>query len=161
MSPSELGLQPAARAVYNAWCDRAPMVILAGNHLDVQDRRPGVERSHSAQACIRVVRDYIKWDDNPVSLPHFAESMARAYKIAMTPPMGPVAITLDGHLQEMEVGDQQLMMPAMTPTQPPSGDWAAVREAADWLVEAENPVIVVDLMSHNQEGMEQIGRAHV
>ncbi len=151
-----VGLQHAAMAVYNAWCDRAPMVILAGNHLDVQDRRPGVEWSHSAQDCIRVVRDYIKWDDNPVSLPHFAESMARAYKIAMTPPMGPVAITLDGHLQEMEVGDQQLMMPAMTPTQPPSGDWAAVREAADWLVEAENPVIVVDLMSHDQEGMERL-----
>jgi len=151
-----VGLQHAAMAVYNAWCDRAPMVILAGNHLDVQDRRPGVEWSHSAQDCIRVVRDYIKWDDNPVSLGHFAESMARAYKIAMTPPMGPVAISLDGHLQEMEVGDQQLMMPAMTPTQPPSGDWAAVREAADWLVEAENPVIVVDLMSHNQEGMERL-----
>ena len=99
------------------------MVILAGNHIDVQHRRPGVEWSHSAQDCIRVVRDYIKWDDNPVSLQHFAESLTRAYKIAMTPPMGPVALVLDGHLQEMEVGEQSLMMPAMTPTQPPSGDW--------------------------------------
>ena len=151
-----VGLQHAAMAVYNAWCDRSPMVILGGNHLDVQHRRAGVEWSHSAQDCIRVVRDYIKWDDNPVSLPHFAESMARAYKIAMTPPMGPVAIALDGHLQEMEVGDQDLMMPAMAPTQPPSGDWGAVQEAAEWLVEAENPVIVVDLMSHDQEGMERL-----
>ena len=151
-----VGLQHAAMAVYNAWCDRSPMVILGGNHLDVQHRRAGVEWSHSAQDCIRVVRDYIKWDDNPVSLPHFAESMARAYKIAMTPPMGPVAISLDGHLQEMEVGDQDLMMPAMAPTQPPSGDWGAVQEAAEWLVEAENPVIVVDLMSHDQEGMERL-----
>ena len=151
-----VGLQHAAMAVYNAWCDRSPMVILAGNHLDVTHRRPGVEWSHSAQDCVRVVRDYIKWDDNPTSLQHFAESMARAYKIAMTPPMGPVAVVLDGHLQEAEIGAQPPVMPAMTPTQPPNGDDAAVEEAARWLVEAENPVIVVDLMSHNQEGMDRL-----
>ena len=151
-----VGLQHAAMAVYNAWCDRAPMVILAGNHIDVQHRRPGVEWSHSAQDCIRVVRDYIKWDDNPVSLQHFAESLARAYKIAMTPPMGPVALVLDGHLQEMEVGEQSLMMPAMTPTQPPSGDWGAIQEAAEWLAAAENPVIVADLMAHDQHGVERL-----
>ena len=151
-----VGLQHAAMAVYNAWCDRSPMVILAGNHLDVAHRRPGVEWSHSAQDCVRVIRDYIKWDDSPVSLQHFAESMARAYKIAMTPPMGPVAIVLEGHLQEAELGNQQVPIPAMTPTQPPSGDTNAVEEAARWLVEAKNPVIVVDLMAHDQEGVERL-----
>ena len=39
-----------------------------------------------------MVRDFIKWDDKPVSLPHFAESAVRAYKIAMTPPMMPVLL---------------------------------------------------------------------
>ena len=149
-----VGLQHAAMAVYNAWCDRSPMVILAGNHLDVAHRRPGVEWSHSAQDCVRVIRDYIKWDDSPVSLQHFSESMARAYKIAMTPPMGPVAIVLEGHLQEAELGNQQAPIPGMTPTQPPSGDTNAVDEAARWFVAAENPVIVVDLMAHDQEGVE-------
>ena len=151
-----VGLQHAAMAVYNAWCDRSPMVLLAGNHMDITSRRPGVEWSHSAQDCVRVIRDYIKWDDSPVSLQHFAESMVRAYKIAMTPPMGPVAVVLDGHLQEDEVGDQQLQIPAMTPTQPPSGDAGAVEEAALWLAEAENPVIVADLMAHDQEGVERL-----
>ncbi len=151
-----VGLQHASMAAYNAWCDRAPMVFLAGNHLDATERRPGVEWSHSAQDCVRVVRDYIKWDDTPLSLQHFADSMARAYKIAMTPPMGPVAIVIDGHLQEGEVGDQQLTIPAMSPTRPPNGDENAVEEAAGWLVEAENPVIVVDLMAHDQEGVERL-----
>ncbi len=47
-----------------------------------------------------MVRDYTKWDDNPVSLSHFAESSVRAYKIAMTPPYEPVVIVADAVLQE-------------------------------------------------------------
>jgi thiamine pyrophosphate-dependent acetolactate synthase large subunit-like protein len=65
-----VGLQHAAMAVYNAWCDRAPMIILGGNHLDVTHRRSGVVWSRSAQEAARVLRDYTKWDDTPVSLQH-------------------------------------------------------------------------------------------
>ena len=151
-----VGLQHAAMAVYNAWCDRVPMVILGGNHLDVTDRRTGAEWSHSAQDAVRVLRDYIKWDDTPVSLPHFSESMARAYKIATTPPMGPVAVTLDGHLQEYEMAGESPTIARMSPTEPPIGDAAALEEAARWLVEAESPVIAVDLMAHDQQGVENL-----
>ena len=151
-----VGLQHASMAVYNAWCDRAPMILLAGNHLDAAERRPGAEWSHSAQDCVRVVRDYIKWDDIPLSLQHYTESMVRGFKIAMTPPMGPVAVVLDGHLQEAGTGDQHLDMLSIAPNQPPSGDEAAVAEAARWLLEAESPVIVADLMAHDQDGVERL-----
>ena len=79
-------------AIYNAYCDRVPVYILAGNTLDATLRRPGVEWAHSVQDAAAMVRDFIKWDDLPVSLPHFAESAVRAYKIAMTPPMMPVLL---------------------------------------------------------------------
>ena len=151
-----VGLQHASMAVYNAWCDRTPMVLLAGNHLDATERRAGVEWSHSAQDCVRVVRDYIKWDDTPFSLQHYAESMARAYRIAMTPPMGPVAVVIDGHLQEGDVGDHSPELLPVTPVQPPVGDEAAIAEAARWLVEADSPVIVADLMAHDQDGVERL-----
>ena len=95
-----VGLQHAAMAIYNAYCDRVPVYILAGNSLDATMRRPGVEWAHSVQDAASMVRDFIKWDDNPVSLPHFAESAVRAYKIAMTPPMMPVVVVIDGGLQE-------------------------------------------------------------
>src|SRR5688500_13291177 len=95
-----VGLQHAAMAIYNAYCDRVPVYILAGNTLDATMRRPGVEWAHSVQDAASMVRDFIKWDDNPVSLPHFAESAVRAYKIAMTPPMSPVVVMIDGGLQE-------------------------------------------------------------
>jgi acetolactate synthase-1/2/3 large subunit len=149
-----VGIQHAAMAVYNAWCDRVPVVLIAGNHLDATERRIGVEWAHSAQDCVRPIRDYIKWDDTPVSLSHFAESMVRAYKIALTPPAGPVAIVADGHLQEEGMAHDAPRVPRLSPTQPPRGDANAVAEAARLLAEAESPVIVVDRMARDQEGIE-------
>ena len=95
-----VGLQHATMAVYNAWCDRVPVMMFAGNFLDADKRRPGVEWYHCVQDPAAIHRDFTKWDDQPVSLQHFAESVMRAYKIATTPPMGPVLITADGDLAE-------------------------------------------------------------
>jgi acetolactate synthase-1/2/3 large subunit len=149
-----VGIQHSAMAVYNAWCDRAPVVLIAGNHLDATQRRIGVEWAHSAQDCLSPIRDYIKWDDTPISLPHFAESFVRAYKIAMTEPKGPVAIVADGHLQEVGVDGAPLVVPRLSPTAPPQGDSGAIAEAAQRLAAAEQPVIVVDRMAHDQRGVE-------
>src|SRR6202167_2956590 len=90
-----VGLQHAAMAIYNAYCDRVPVYIIIGNTLDATKRRPGAEWDHSVQDAAAMVRDYVKWDDSPTSLQHFAESAVRAYKIAMTPPMAPVLLVAD------------------------------------------------------------------
>src|SRR6202521_166597 len=95
-----VGLQHATMAIYNAWCDRVPVVIIGGNDLDAAYRAPGVPTYHSAQDINALVRDFTKWDDQPVSLQHFAQSMVRAYKIAMAPPHEPVMIALDLGLQQ-------------------------------------------------------------
>ena len=98
-----VGLQHAAMAIYNAFCDRVPVFIVLGNTFDATVRRPGAEWVHSVQDAAAMVRDYIKWDDMPISLAHFAESAVRAYKIAMTPPMAPVVIVADSELQERPI----------------------------------------------------------
>src|SRR4029450_2131103 len=103
--------------------------------------------AHSMQDAAAMVRDYIKWDDLPWSLPHFAESAVRAYKIAMTPPMMPVLLVLDGGLQEDPITPEikrRLPTPRLTPTAPPQGESGAVAEAARLLTSATNPVIVAD-----------------
>ena len=89
MAHGTVGLQHASMALYNAWCDRVPVYLVLGNTLDATMRAPGVEWVHSVQDAAAMVRDYTKWDDTPMSLPHFGESAVRAYKIAMTPPYGP------------------------------------------------------------------------
>ena len=149
-----VGLQHGAMAVYNAWCDRVPVIILSGNDLDAATRPPGVPTIHSAQDVNALVRDFSKWDDTPVSLQHFAQSFVRAYKIAMTPPHGPVAITLDGGLQEEPIRDRErLIVPPLSKIAPPQADTAALREAAALLVAAQKPVIVADRLARSEAGM--------
>src|SRR5258707_3667620 len=92
---SNVGLQPASMAIFNAYCDRVPIYIIAGNSIDATMRRPGVEWDHSVQDVAAMVRDFVKWDDLPISLPHFAESAVRAYKIAMTTPTMPVLLVAE------------------------------------------------------------------
>ena len=89
-----VGLQHATMAIYNSWCDRVPVIV----------------------------RDFTKWDDQPASLQHFAESAVRAYKIATTPPMGPVFLALDAELQENPIPDgESLHIPKLAPVVPPQG----------------------------------------
>jgi acetolactate synthase I/II/III large subunit len=96
----------------------------------------------------------VKWDDLPVSLPHFAESAVRAYKIAMTPPLLPVMIVADSDLQEAPIsGEAKPRIPKLTLARPPQGDSDAVNEAARWLVAAENPVLLADRAARTSNGM--------
>src|SRR5262245_20482050 len=150
-----VGLQHAAMAVYNAWCDRVPVIIVGGNDLDAAHRPPGVPTIHSAQDINALVRDFTKWDDTPVSLQHFAQSFVRAYKIAMTPPCGPVAISLDAGLQQepMRNNGEKLYIPRYVATSPPQGDSGAVKEAARLLANAQNPVIVADRAARSANGV--------
>jgi acetolactate synthase-1/2/3 large subunit len=148
-----VGLQHAAMAIYNAWVDRVPVMIFTGNGLDAAKRRPGTEWNHSVQDPALMVRDFLKWDDYPMSLQHFAESTVRAYKIAMTPPMEPVLVNADIDLQEEAIHEENLRIPKLTRSRPAQGDRAALAEAAKWLVAAQNPLIIADRCARNQEGV--------
>jgi len=149
-----VGLQHAMMAIYDAWCDRVPIYVVGGNTLDAARRNGEIAWVHSVQDTCAIARDITKWDDNPVSLTHFAESAVRAYKIAMTPPMGPVALVADTELQIDRIPNGvNLRIPKLTMSAPPQGDSAAVAEAAKLLVAAENPVIVASRAVRTAAGM--------
>ena len=150
-----VGLMHATMAVYNAWCDRVPLMIIGGNDLDAAKRPPGTPTYHSAQDIGVLVRDYTKWDDTPVSHQHFAQSFVRAYKAMMTPPYGPVLISLDAGIQDTPI-DPGVFIPKYTTPTPAQADVGTLREAAKLLVNAERPVIVVDRMARNQEGVDNL-----
>src|SRR5579864_7048611 len=138
----DIGLQHASMAIYNAYADRVPVFMIVGNHADGAERAAGVQSLHSAQDLGELVRDYVKWDDEPYSLQHFADSTVRAYKIAMTPPMGPTLIVANNEIQSHPISETNLRIPKLTMTTPPAGDMAAVADAAKMLVNAERPMIV-------------------
>ena len=152
-----VGLQHATMAMYNAWCDRVPVIVMGGNIIEANKRGPGAEWVHSAIDPAAIVRDFVKWDDQPTSLQHFAESAVRAYKIAMTPPMAPVMLSLDAELQENPIADAEtLRIPKLSKAIPPQGDSAALAELAKLLVNAETPVIICDRMARTPAGMTQL-----
>ncbi len=154
MAHSTVGLQHASMAIYNAYAGRVPAFIILGNTIDAAARRPGIEWYHSAQDAAAMVRDYTKWDDLPISLVHFAESAVRAYKIAMTPPRGPVVLVADSDLQERPVADLSRMhVPKLTLASPPAGDPTAVAELAKLLVASENPVLLGGQAVRTAQGM--------
>ncbi|KWV56329.1 hypothetical protein AS156_04665 [Bradyrhizobium macuxiense] len=148
-----VGLQHASMAMYNAWCDRVPVIVIGGNIMEADKRAPA-EWSLSAIDPAALTRDFVKWDDQPASLQHFAESIVRAYKIAVTPPMAPVMLSLDAELQENPIENRdRLRIPKLTPVIPPQGDDAALADLAKMLVAAENPVIICDRMVRSLAGM--------
>jgi acetolactate synthase-1/2/3 large subunit len=150
-----VGLQHAAIAVYHTYCDRVPVYLILGNTFDATERRPGAEWRHSAQDVAAMVREFIKWDDMPISLDHFAESAVRAYRFSVTPPMLPVAVVADSELQErpMEPGARP-RIPKLNIPKPPAGDPGAVAEMARMLVAAESPVITGGRLGRTQNSIQ-------
>src|ERR1043166_2560602 len=124
MAHGTVGLRHASMAIYNAYADRVPVYIVIGNVADGPWRRSDVEWTHAVQDAPLIVRDYTKWDDSPISLMQFSESAVRAYKVMMTPPMGPVVVVADAVLQEEPVSDEdrrRLRVPKLSVTTPPAG----------------------------------------
>jgi len=156
MAHGSVGFQHAAMAVYNAWCDRVPVIMFGGNGIDADKRRPGTEWSHSVQDPALLLRDYVKWDDAPGSLQHFAESTVRAYRVATTGQMGPVVIMADIDLQEDAIHGKPPTIPKLRPTLPLQGDTGALQEAAQLLLNAKNPVIMADRAARNQDGVKAL-----
>jgi thiamine pyrophosphate-dependent acetolactate synthase large subunit-like protein len=156
MAHGTVGLQHASMAIYNAYADRVPVYVVLGNIADVGWRRSDVEWTHSVQDAAAMVRDYTKWDDMPASLNHFAESGVRAYKIAMTPPYGPVVIVADAVLQEEGIAEAErgkLRVPKLSPTAPPAADATAIAELAKMLVAGESPAIVAGRVARTPAGL--------
>lgn len=152
-----VGVQHASMAIYNAYADRVPVMIISGNARDGNTRRVPVEWKHSVQDNALIVRDFTKWDDQPVSLQHFAESQVRAMRIATAVPGAPVMITVDMDLQEDElrpVQEAALSIPKLSLDIPPQGDDSALGQAARMLAVAERPVIFADRYAHDQRGID-------
>jgi acetolactate synthase-1/2/3 large subunit len=144
---SSVGLQHAAMAVYSAFCDRVPVYLLLGNSV-------WNPNSRSARDPVGLTRDFTKWDDQPVSLQQFAASAMRAYSVAMTPPLMPVALTIDKKLQEDRIPKgTTLQVPKYTPNTPPEGESGAVSEVARLLVNAEFPVLAVERAARTAAGL--------
>lgn len=154
-----VGLQHATMALYNAWCDRVPLLAIGGTGpVDAAKRRPWIDWIHTANVQATQVRDYTKWDDQPASLAAVPESLLRARQLATSVPQGPVYVCLDSEIQEQEVPAGTLVpaaadYPRARPLHP---DPAAVQQMAERLVSATMPLVAVESVQRDQGTMDAL-----
>ena len=151
-----VGLQHASMAIFNAYIDRVPIMVLGGTGpMNSKRRRPRIDWIHTALVQGNQVRDYVKWDDQPYSLADVPDSFIRGYRIATTDPMAPVYINYDADIQEdaltsaMDMPDvSRYSTPAPTQANP-----EALKRAAEMLVNAQAPLIVADQVGRNPKAV--------
>ena len=113
----------ASMAIYNAYCDRVPMLIIgATGPVDAARRRPWIDWIHTSGDQGALIRQYSKWDDQPASVEAALNSLARAYAITRQAPSAPTYVCLDVSLQE-----QPLTRAAGDPRRPAGPVAAAAR----------------------------------
>jgi thiamine pyrophosphate-dependent acetolactate synthase large subunit-like protein len=152
---SNVGLFHATMAIFNAWCDRMPIVVLgATGPVDAVKRRPWIDWIHTARDQGAIVRHYTKWDDQPASAGAAREALLRAYWLANTAPRAPVYINLDAEVQEGKLPeplppvDIARFIPPISTAAPAD----MVAKAADMLKAAKRPLIYAGRVSRSEEG---------
>jgi thiamine pyrophosphate-dependent acetolactate synthase large subunit-like protein len=150
---ANVGLMHAAMPIFNAWCDRTPMIIFgATGPVDAHRRRPWIDWIHTAKDQASIIRDYTKWDDQPASPQAAVESVLRANQITRTPPYGPVYICLDAGLQEAPLTEELAIPDAARFAPPPSPavPRGSVQRALDAMGKAKFPLILMGRVSRKQ-----------
>jgi thiamine pyrophosphate-dependent acetolactate synthase large subunit-like protein len=154
---SNVGLMHGMMSLYNAWCDRVPMIVLgATGPVDSVKRRPWIDWIHTTKDQGALVRSFVKWDDQPASAEALVEAMCRANLLTRTEPTGPVYICLDAGLQEARL-EQNIEWPDLARFAPPApvpAARSAIEQAGDLLSKAERPLMLIGRGARTPEAWE-------
>ena len=151
---SNVGLLHASMAIFNAWCDRVPMLILgATGPWDAAKRRPWIDWIHTVSDQGALVRSFTKWDNQPASVPAAYDALLRAAQMSTTAPRAPVYVNLDAGLQETKL---EALPPLPDPSrfgapESPVPSPESVRRAAELLSAAASPVILAGRLNRSEE----------
>jgi thiamine pyrophosphate-dependent acetolactate synthase large subunit-like protein len=155
---SNVGLLHGSMGIFNAWCDRAPMIVIgATGPIVPEKRRPWIDWIHTAKDQGALLRDFIKWDDEPRSPHGIVEAFLRGSQLTNSLPMAPVYICLDAGLQEQKL-EQPLNVPTTErykPTSAPRAGRQDVEAVAELLVKAKNPLILFGRGGRSQQAWDR------
>ena len=131
------GVAQAFASMYMAHRHRAPLVITAGN----EDTRFAFSEPLLYADLVGMTRPVTKWSYEPRTEDEVIPSLKRAFKVAQTPPTGPVFLSWPMDILAREVSDDVDLSPVGVPA-PPAPDPGAVARVAEILGAASNPAIV-------------------
>jgi thiamine pyrophosphate-dependent acetolactate synthase large subunit-like protein len=144
----------ASMAIYNAYCDRVPMLIIgATGPVDAARRRPWIDWIHTSADQGALIRQYSKWDDQPGSVEAALNSLARAYSLTCDAPSAPTYVCLDVSLQEQPLTSPPAIPDVQRDQSPQSHgpDAAAVRSTQDLLSQARRPLFLLGRLSRDEQ----------
>jgi thiamine pyrophosphate-dependent acetolactate synthase large subunit-like protein len=151
---SNVGLMHATMALFDAWCDRVPMVVIgATGPLDAARRRPWIDWIHTAADQGALIRQYVKWDDQPLSAQAAVDALMTAFVRTWTYPCAPTYVNLDAEMQEAAASAEvRLPDPARhRPVPPPAPPADAVRQLAADLERAKRPLLLIGRVSRSEQ----------
>jgi thiamine pyrophosphate-dependent acetolactate synthase large subunit-like protein len=149
---SNVGLMHATMAIFNAFCDRVPMLVVgATGPLDAEQRRPWIDWIHTAADQAALIRQYVKWDDQPTSPGAAVASLLRANQLTRSYPSAPVYVSLDAEAQEQSLPDQPSFDASRyAAIDDPAPSPRSVAAAADLLVGGVRPLILAGRVSRDE-----------
>lgn len=151
---SNVGLMHASMAIYNAYCDRAPMLIIgATGPVDAARRRPWIDWIHTSADQGALIRPYVKWDDQPASVAAALESLAHAYTATRAAPSAPTYVCLDVTLQEQPLPAPPVIPDVRRDRSPraPGPDEQAVRATLEYLGAARRPLFLLGRLGRGED----------
>jgi acetolactate synthase I/II/III large subunit len=143
---ANVGLMHAVMAVYNAYCDRVPMLVVgATGPVDAARRRPWIDWIHTSADQGALIRQFCKWDDQPASVEAALDSLALAYSVTVQAPSAPVYVCLDVSLQERPLPAPPVMPDTRRDSSPRSHgpDAEAVRTTLELLGRSRRPLFLL------------------
>jgi benzoylformate decarboxylase len=133
------GTANSVGALYDAYRDRSPVVVTSTN---VDTRIMGRDSHTEGRDLVELTKQFTKWSYEAHRSDRIPEILNRAFKVASTPPKGPVYLSLPSNLlgepitvKNPETG-RFLIVPRM------AGDPEALEDAARLLAEAKRPLII-------------------
>jgi benzoylformate decarboxylase len=131
------GVAQAMSSIYMASKHRAPIVVTAGN----EDTRFAFTEPLLRAELVEMTRPLVKWGYETTSVDDVIPALRRAFKVAQTPPQGPVLMSWPMDILAKEVSDDIDLRPADVPA-PPAPDPAAVEHVAELLAGASSPCLI-------------------
>ena len=155
-----VGLMHGSMAVYDAFCDGTPLLLLGGSGpADPAQRRP-IDWIHSATTQAQLVRDFVVWDAEPVTAGGFVADTLRAAQRARSVPRGPAYVSLDAGVQESAL-DGPVLVPDPATWRPApriAPDPDRLAEAVDLLLAAERPLVAAGRVGLDAAATEPVAR---
>jgi thiamine pyrophosphate-dependent acetolactate synthase large subunit-like protein len=155
---SNVGLMHGLMGIFNAWADRAPMLVLgATGPVQPERRRPWIDWIHTAKDQGALLRNYVKWDDEPRSVHGIIEAFVRGLQLTSTPPRAPVYICLDAGLQEERLEEKAILpdLARFAPPIPPCGSPADIDYVAELIAASRKPVFLFGRGSRSQSAWDR------